>query len=408
MEGARPSVSRYVLVSALWCAAALAVKPFFAYVDFGAFYATALDKILAGVPLDLYAFVAHPPGSPLAFPLTNPPIWFFYLTPWYAVGRAFSFADFSRQSGVSYGQAFMLVATLPLDILLCREVVRLAETRERLAEPQRFYLFVCLLFSPILWLSSVRFQHNEAAMVLFVLCAVAARERGRPGLSGLFWGLALGIKTTAVLPALAHFGWGLGRGRRRDTAIAALLAGVSFLGPLLPYLAFRREQVLYALVEFERLRPLGGYVLWKLFPDPTELASHANAMILALGALLGALMARCRGASFLTSGGAWALVLGQVFLLMFGKGVFIWYALAISCFFFLADRYDRKTAALIPMAPVVVSILLFLVLGSDWIGEAVSPAIKIRSAIWVVLLAGIGLIAARGLIEDRSQWARRV
>jgi hypothetical protein len=393
--------SRYVVVSLLWCAAALAIKPFFAYVDFGAFYATAIDKIVGGAPLDLYAFVFRPPHSDLALPVTNPPIWFFFLAPWYALGQVLGIKDFHAQTGMSYGQAFMLVATLPLDVLLCRSVVRLAEIRTRLPEPGRFHLFLCLLFSPLLWLSSVRFGHNESAMVLLVIVAVAAGERGKPALSGLLWGLALGIKTTAVVPALVYYGWGLGRGRRRASVISAVTAGGVFLAPVLPYLLFRREQVTYALVGFEKLRPVGGYVVWKLLPNPAAAATHANILILAIAAGLGLMLARRGGDSFLASGGAWALVLGQVALLLFGKALFIWYPLAASCFLYLAFVYGRPLATSIPLVPLVVSLLLWIVQGGGWVGDSVNTMIKVRSAVWVVLLLGIATMAISGL-RDRN------
>jgi hypothetical protein len=388
---------RYVFVSILWCAAALAIKPFFAYVDFGAFYSTAIEKILAGTPLDLYAFVFHPPHSELALPVTNPPIWFFYLAPWYALGKALGLHDFHAQTGMSYGQAFMLVATLPLDVLLCRAVVRLAETRARLAEPGRWHLFVCLLFSPLLWLSAVRFGHNESVMVLLVILGIAAGERGRPALSGVLWGLAFGIKTTTIVPALVWFGWGLGRGRRRPMVIAAATAAVVALVPLLPYLLWRREQVIYALVGFETLRPVGGYVLWKLLPHPEALAPWGNVTIIALSAALGVLMARRPGGSFLASGGAWALVLGQVALLLFGKALFIWYPLAASCFLYLAFAWGRTKDASIPLVPLLASLLFWVVQGGDWVGESVSAAIRVRSALWVVLLLAVAGIAINGL-----------
>ena len=393
--------SRYVVVSLLWCAAALSIKPFFAYVDFGAFYATAIDKILAGTPLDLYAFVFRPPHSDLALPVTNPPIWFFLLAPWYALGKVLGIEDFHVQTGMSYGQAFMLAATLPLDILLCRAVVRLAELRTSLAEPGRWHLFLCLLFSPLLWLSSVRFGHNESAMVLLVILAIAAGERDRPVLSGVLWGLALGIKTTAVVPALIYYGWGLGRERRRASVISAATAGIVFLAPLMPYLLFRREQIAYALVGFEKLRPVGGYVLWKLLPNPAAAAKQANVLILGIAAALGLALARRRGDSFLASGGAWALVLGQVGLLLFGKALFIWYPLAASCFLYLAFAYRRKEETSIPLVPLVASLLLWIVQGGAWVGESLDAAVKVRSAIWVVLLLGIGAMATIGL-RDRS------
>ena len=97
----------------------------------------AIEKILAGTPLELYSFVFRPPHSTLVLPVTNPPIWFYYLAPWYALGKALVIADFNVQTGFSYGQAFVLAVTLPLDVLLCRTVVRLAEARAGLSEPAR-------------------------------------------------------------------------------------------------------------------------------------------------------------------------------------------------------------------------------------------------------------------------------
>jgi len=399
-------VNRYAVVSLLWCAAALAIKPFFAYVDFGAFYSTAIEKILAGTPLDFYAFAFRPPHSTLVLQISYPPIWFFYLAPWYALGKALGIADFNVQTGLSYGQAFVLVVTLPLDILLCRTVVRLAEARTTLAEPGRWHLFLCLLLSPLLWLSSIRFGHNESAMVLLVLLAIAAGERGRPWLSGLLWGLAFGIKTTAVVPALIYFGWGLGRERRRAMTIAVVVSAVVFVAPLLPYLLLRREQVVSALVGFEKLRPVGGYVLWKLAPDPAAAATYSNALILALSAGLGLAMARRRGTSFLAGGGAWALVLGQVFFLLFGKALFIWYPLAASCFLYLAFVYGRRQDTSIPLVPLILSLLLWIIQGGGWVGETVNQSVKVRSAIWVVLLLAIAVMAIRGLRDPAAREAQ--
>jgi hypothetical protein len=383
----------YVLAALGWCAVALAIKPFFAYVDFGAFYATALDKILAGAPLDLYAFGAHVPGSPLVFPLTNPPIWLFYMSPWYAVGHLLGIADFHRQSGVSFGQAWMLVTSLPLDVLLCHSIVRLAEGRQQLAEPTRFLTFLCLLFSPLLWLSTVRFGHNESILVLMIVLAVAAGEKGRPLLSGLFFGLALGVKTTAIVPALVYFGWGCGRERRRDALAGAAVAAAVFALPMLPYVLFRREQIAYALLEFEGLRAVGGIVVWKLLPGLSSFATFSNGIILLSAAVIGLWLARRPGRSFLAAGGAWGLVLSQASLLFFGKALFVWYALPASCFLFLAILHARRFSGTIPMVAVVGSLLMWLLQGGAWVGESTDPLTLIRCALWAVLTFVLGLIA---------------
>src|SRR5262245_66672194 len=55
-----PSWRPYALLSLLWCVAAIAAKPFYPYVDFAAFYANAIERILGGAPLDIYSFVARP------------------------------------------------------------------------------------------------------------------------------------------------------------------------------------------------------------------------------------------------------------------------------------------------------------------------------------------------------------
>jgi hypothetical protein len=179
--------------------------------------------------------------------------------------------------------------------------------------------------------------------------------------------------------------------------ISAATAAAVFLGPLLPYLLFRREQVAYALVGFEKLRPIGGYVLWKLLPHPSAVPAYANVLILAMAAGFGLFLARRRGESFLASGGAWGLVLGQVALLLFGKALFIWYPLAASCFLYLAFVYGRREEISIPLVPLVLSLLLWIVQGGAWVGEAVDTSIKIRSVLWVVLLLTIGAIAINGL-----------
>ena len=154
-------------------------------IDFGVFYSTAIERILGGAPLDIYSFVAYPPGSSLALPVTNPPLYFFFLAPWYALGRLAGISDFHNSSGFSLGQAWMLLATLPFDLLLCHETLRCVEDHGgRLPEPRRWILYLCLLFTPLLWLSSVRFGHNEAMMILRA-GGLAWRERhARRGLRG--------------------------------------------------------------------------------------------------------------------------------------------------------------------------------------------------------------------------------
>ena len=59
-----------------------------------------------------------------------------------------------------------------------------------------------------------------------VLVAIGFSEKDRPLLAGIFWGLALGLKTTAAVPLLVWLGWGMGRGRMKKTVAAAVLWAV--------------------------------------------------------------------------------------------------------------------------------------------------------------------------------------
>lgn len=397
-----PSWRPYVLLSLLWCVVALAVKPFYPYVDFAAFYATAIEKILSGAPLDIYSFVARPPGSDLKLALAHPPLWLFILSPWYAIGRALGIDDYHAAGGISIGQAWMLLVTLPIDVLLCRTIVRAAEGSARFPEPKRLALFACLLLSPLLWMSSVRYGHNESWMVLAILLAVAAGERGWPVLSGLLWGIALELKMTAIAPALVYYGWGLGRQRWGSTLRSAPVAAATFVLPLLPYVLHRREAVEYALVGFERIRPIGGYVSWKVFPALASAASASNVLILGVSAAIGIALALRPGKSFLEAGGAWALLLSQAALLLFGKAVFVWYGLAASCFLYLSWERERRTRGLLPLVPLAGSLLLWIVQSGGWVGESVTAAVRLRSAAWALLTLALGVLAIRQLGPWRS------
>ena len=395
---------RYLLATLLWCGAALAVKPFYPYLDFGVFFSAAIEKILAGAPLDIYSFGAYAPGSRLALPLTYPPASFFFQAPWYALGRLLGIRDFHQSSGFSLGQAWMLLMSLPFDVLLCRETVRLVERiRGPLPEPGRWVLFVSLLYSPLLWLSSVRYGHNEAMMILMMLLAIHQGEEGNPARSGLFWGLALSLKMTALVPALIFFGWGMGRGRMRKISISAAVGGATFLLPLLPYLMLRWEPTWHALVGFEVIRPVGGYVLWKVVPYALRLAGLSGPLILIGSAMLGVFLARRGGAGFLAAGGAQALVLGQVLLLVLGKAIFVWYGLSLGVLCYLAFPAAAEDRHLLPWWPLAVNLLLWLTQAGGWVGEAISPLIRARSALWVVFLLAMGSFAALELFRVTRQ-----
>ena len=86
----------------------------------------------------------------------------------------------------------------------------------------------------------------------------------------------------------------------------------------------------------------------------------------------------------------------------------VWYPLAASCFLYLAIAYKGRKEAAIPLVPLLTSLLLWIIQGGGWVGDAVSPSIRARSAIWVVLLLGIAAIAVQGLRDQGAPEAQDV
>lgn len=382
-----------IALALLWIAASLAIKPFYPYLDFGVFYSTALDRVLAGQILDIYGFVARAPGSDLALPLTNPPHYILLLTPVYALGKLLGFADFHQSSGISFGQAWMLLATLPFDLLLCREVVLLVEKWKGPLSPRvRCMLFLCVLYAPVLWLSSVRFGHNESMMVALALWAIRSGEEGKPVRAGVLWGVAAGIKLTVMAPALVWFFWGMRGPHRRHVLMASGIGSAVFLIPVIPFILWRFDQIWYALVGFESIRPVGGFVFWKLAPFPQWMVDASGMLILAISVGLGLILARRKDQGFLGSGGAYALVLSQVGLLLLGKGLFMWYGLALVAFAFIALR---------PIPALLVSLLAWLLQSGPWVGPEVTTQVQLRSAMWVAFLLGVGALTVMGWRSQR-------
>jgi hypothetical protein len=116
-------------------------------------------------------------------------------------------------------------------------------------------------------------------------------------------------------------------------------------------------------------------------------------MILGGCAALGLVLAQRKGHSFLRAGGAFALVLSQVILLLLGKGLFVWYGLALVAFSFMALR---------PVEGLAVSLLAWLLQYGPWVGPAVTSEIRIRSAMWVAFLLAVGTLAVVRLNDPSS------
>ena len=53
---------------------------------------------------------------------------------------------------------------------------------------------------------------------------------------------------------------------------------------------------------------------------------------------------------------------------------------------------------ILPLSAVAANLLLWLLQSGPWVGEALNPAVRIRSALWVVFLLALGTVAVRKLV----------
>lgn len=137
--------------------------------------------------------------------------------------------------------------------------------------------------------------------------------------------------------------------------------------------------------------------MWKLIPFGAELAPYSNGLILAGALALGLVTGRVPGRTFLDSGGAWALVAGQVLLLLLGKAIYVWYPLLASVCLFVAVMSSDRAGWRQLAWPVVTTLAITLLQGGSWTGSRLDPEVLARSAVWTALMVGLFAWSVRRL-----------
>ena len=84
-------------------------------------------------------------------------------------------------------------------------------------------------FNPFVILEVVGNLHFEGLVLLFLLASLGSLTRQKPGLSGIFWGLAVGMKLLPFLLAPAFFFWKGVRTSLQFWGMAALVLLLAFL-----------------------------------------------------------------------------------------------------------------------------------------------------------------------------------
>jgi hypothetical protein len=390
----RSSLGRaYLAIGCAYLGLGSLVKATLPFPDLTDFWVPACRLVLEGRPQDLYSVRLQIFGQ--AFPNSYPPLFFLMLTPFVALADALGLS-YGGYDGRAIAEGFgASVVGLPLlagDLALAGVLCQAA--RERLDRADRLWLFALLLVQPALWFSSVRVQHHESWLLAALVGAALCVEAGRAAWAVALAAFALCLKTTAVL-ALPALALGLLRQGHRRAAAAMLLAPpLAVLALLAPWLALRSDQVSYALVRFESMRPIFGVSAAKLVAgtalEPAAITLSNPAMLL-LAALVPAALGSLRQG------------LACVFLLalLLSRWVYPHYLL-VPCGLLLLWELRRRS---FPRLGLLGAGLLWA-LQSPYFPETTLEAdagVRLRALCWTLALLGLAAAVARGA-DQRLQF----
>jgi hypothetical protein len=383
-------------IGAVYLAAGSVLKATMPFPDLTDFWVPACRLVLAGRPQDLYGVRLEIFGH--AFPNAYPPVFFLMLAPFVALADALglSYGGYDGKTlvegfGASVVGLPLLLGDLALASMLCRAA------RERLGPGDRVWLFALLLVQPALGFSSIRVQHHESWLLWALVGAVLAMEAGRTGRAVALACLALCLKATALV-ALPALGLGLLRSGRRGAAAAMLLVPPLAVAALLaPWLVLRWDEVTYALVRFESMRPIFGVSAAKLLAgtglEPAVVSVSNPVLVLAAALVPGALLLRPAGSV--------RQALCCVFLLglLLSRWVYPHYLLVPSGLLLL---YELRRPSFPRLSLLGAGSLWAL--QSPYFPEVTLEAglgVKLRALFWALALLGLVLAVARGAEEER-------
>lgn len=302
---------RYWVAGAVYAGAALCAKPSLWHIDLPGWFVPATKLVLGGRPLEMYTIRADVMGT--ASPLEHGPLGIVLYAPFVALAELLGQTDYLR-----VGALFPLLGVLVADCLMAYQATRaVKDLAPRIDEQRLFGVFALILFSPLLWFSSVWLVHLESLNALLVIGAVRLLSRNRGGRAGLCLGAALLLKHSAALAVgpllLAFFTLGNYGLAMRAGAVAA---GVAMAG-LVPFALAAPEHFAYNFIGYDAIKPIYGLTIWKaaygsgIEPLIMRLDSLVVAVV-ALGSALGvSLSLRKRAADVRVV--AWvAIVLGQL------------------------------------------------------------------------------------------------
>lgn len=253
--------------------------------DLERFYIPAALIALHGRPLFIYS------GSHLRdYPLANGPL---SIAPLVGALALANWLGWLRSMALTRLAVVAIYGVFSL--LLAREAVRVIDRHAPapLRGPRRLLVYEVFLISLQLWQSMLYYGHVEQPLMLWLaLVGVRLVGEGKPGRAGVWLGLALLTRTTAltvIIPValllVVRADW---RGLRRlGGALAAMVAG-----GLAPFALADGRDLLYSLVTFHNSQQSLGGNLWTLVGGTplTALPQHVDGVFVLLVTLATALI----------------------------------------------------------------------------------------------------------------------
>lgn len=226
--------------------------------DWDSFMA-ATDLILKGQWLQLYE------NHQSFFSFSFPPLPFFLMAPFRFLSQALGLPP-------GAGDAFTAVPMLAGDLLSAWMLVKLVRRFREVSEREGLFLFAFYLTAWMVFFDSAYHSHFDSILLFFLFAAIERLQVGKATVAGVFLGLALLTKQTALIvmiPMAFVLFWGKGR---RESGRAFGTAALVALAAMAPFLSADFSGVKSVLLEAPNQRPIGYQTIWWVF------AGNDNAM----------------------------------------------------------------------------------------------------------------------------------
>jgi len=218
--------------------------------DWDSFMA-ATDLILQGKWLQLYE------NHQSFFSFSFPPLPFFLMAPFRFLAQALGLPP-------GAGDALTGLPMLAGDFLSAWMLVKLVRRFREVSKGEGLFLFAFYLAAWIVFFDSAYHSHFDSILLFFLFTAVERLQAGKAAVAGIFLGLALLTKQTALMVLIPLAFVLMGKGRKEPGKMLIPAAAITLVG-MAPFLAADFSQVKSVLLDAPNQRPIGYQTIWWIF-----------------------------------------------------------------------------------------------------------------------------------------------